>query len=178
MGNKDRPALTPAELYVYHLRSQSGKLGSHSTCTIRCEILPNQPFRGKLNSEQTRKMLDVACLTPMQNQGEIMRVGLPALGVSPPSSSLQSLEIEIGGEMVTIPGRVLVPPTLEYRNKKAPQVRDGSWNLVGSKFNTPGRKLGACGALLLKIDNDNHFEAANDPELIKVSDFWPDRVLN
>jgi len=149
VGNKNKAIWVPAEI---------------------CEILPKQPFKGKLSAEQTRKMLDIATLAPNQSQGEIMQNGLKALGISPLIGALQSVGVEIGGEMATVPGRILPSPSLEYRNKKPAQVRDGAWNLVGSKFNIAGQKLGECGVLLLSDGPENNYKGGTDPALLKSLD--------
>src|SRR5690554_1667006 len=36
--------------------------------------------------------------------------------------------------MITVPGRVLVPPTVKYRGSKSINTRNGSWNMQGVKF--------------------------------------------
>ncbi|KAF8314791.1 Piwi-domain-containing protein [Clavulina sp. PMI_390] len=122
-----------------------------------CHILPNQRFKMKLNADQTTRMLDLAALTPIQSQAEIMRTGLPRLGLSPLTDSLSAVGIDIGGEMATVPGRILPPVSIGYRNSKVTQSKEGAWNLVGSKFNISGQRLADCGVLILSDGPGNNF---------------------
>lgn len=81
--------------------------------------------------------------------------------------------------MVTVPARILDPPSVEYRGKKTVQPRDGGWNLMGSKFHIPGRKLEECGVLLLQdeLPGKTNYVGGNDPDLTKVRGLLSERHL-
>ncbi|KAH0832181.1 Piwi-domain-containing protein [Lanmaoa asiatica] len=68
--NARHPILVPAEL---------------------CEILPGQPFRGRLDDQQTTLMLRFACKRPAENAQTILNQGFPQLGLTPNNQKLGEL---------------------------------------------------------------------------------------
>ncbi|EEB96357.1 hypothetical protein MPER_04523, partial [Moniliophthora perniciosa FA553] len=117
-----------------------------------CEILPNQPFRGKLHEEHTAAMIRVAARPPNVNGGEIMSAGLSNLGFSEASSVMKAFGVQVGKQMAVVPGRILPPPGIVYGR------------------GTPQAGLFGHGAgLLIKDNNDrDEFQDNRDPELMKT----------
>ena len=66
-GTKERPIWIPAEL---------------------CDVIPGQNYRGKLNGNQTSRMLTIAARPPAENASRIMADdgGLGLIGVLPEES--------------------------------------------------------------------------------------------
>lgn len=94
-----------------------------------CEIIPNQPFRGKLTDEHTANMITVAAKPPNINGQAIAGRGLDELGYRQGADPLGTFGISIGQEMAVVPGRILPPPGIKY-GMGTPAVDDrASWNL-------------------------------------------------
>jgi eukaryotic translation initiation factor 2C len=117
-----------------------------------CEIIPDQPYRGKLTDEHTAEMIKVAARPPNINAGLIMDEGLKSLGFKQGAGPLNSFGIGIGQEMAVVPGRLLPPPGINYGQGK-PNVDDkASWNLRAVKFAVGGRL--AEWAVLVIVERD------------------------
>jgi eukaryotic translation initiation factor 2C len=78
-----------------------------------CDIVIGLPRRGKLNDEETKSMINYACNPPGTNARDIVERGLPRLGFSVQNRSpiLEQFGIQIENKMVSIPARVLLPPS-------------------------------------------------------------------
>ncbi|KAF5392022.1 hypothetical protein D9757_003266 [Collybiopsis confluens] len=116
-----------------------------------CEILPNQPYKLKLNNEQTDQMLRVAAKPPNANALAINGPGLDELGFRSGASPLGSFGVSIGPQMTVVPGRILPPPSLQYGpgQNSSPLINDkASWNLRGVKF-ARGAKVSKWAVLVL-----------------------------
>ncbi|CAI7659783.1 unnamed protein product [Penicillium viridicatum] len=111
VGNYDRPVYLPAEL---------------------CEVLPGQPFKPEPAMVQRQNMIKFSCRRPPQNYASIMTEGLDIMGIS--QGHTRAVGIQPGKEMITVPARILNPPNLLYGGRKAANPRNGSWNLIGTKF--------------------------------------------
>ncbi|CAG8906164.1 unnamed protein product [Penicillium egyptiacum] len=111
VGTRDRPVYLPAEV---------------------CEVLPGQPCRAEPNVIQRQNMIKFSCRRPPQNYDSIMTEGLNIMGIS--EGYTKAVGIKPGKEMITVPARILNPPNLLYGGKKTTNPRNGSWNLVGTKF--------------------------------------------
>jgi len=83
-------------------------------------------------------MIRNACRPPWENAQAIVNKGLPALGLTEDTSSIDAFQIGIDSEMAVIPGRVLIPPRVAYPNRTL-TVSNGAWNLVGNKFQRGAR---------------------------------------
>ena len=129
-----------------------------------CEILPDQPYRGKLTDEHTAEMIKVAAKPPNINAGLIMDEGLKSLGFKQGAGPLNAFGIGIGQEMAVVPGRLLPAPGVNYGQGK-PNVDDkASWNLRAVKFAVGGR-LAEWAVLLIGDGNRDEFQGVGDPEL-------------
>jgi hypothetical protein len=130
-----------------------------------CEILPNQPFRGKLTDEHTAQMITVAAKPPNVNAQSIVGPGLDELGFRPSASpQLNAFGISIGNEMTVVPGRILPSPGIKYGTGTPAVDEKASWNLRGVKF-TRGARLENWAILVIRDGNDrDEFSNPADPE--------------
>ncbi|KAJ7704396.1 argonaute-like protein [Mycena rosella] len=130
-----------------------------------CEILPNQPFRGKLTDEHTANMITVAAKPPNVNGAAINGRGLDELGYREGAAPLGAFGVSIGTEMAVVPGRILPPPGIKY-GRGEPNVDDrASWNLRNVKFHRGG-KLENWAVLLIRDGNRDEFDGVRDPQLM------------
>ncbi|KAJ8590502.1 argonaute-like protein [Rhizopogon salebrosus TDB-379] len=131
-----------------------------------CEILPDQPFRGKLTDEHTASMITVACQPPNANGNAIVNNGLNELGFLHPGPALTSFGVSIGPDMAVVPGRILPKPGLKYASNVSPAIDDrASWNLRNIRF-AVGARLDKWAVLLIGDGNRrDEFEGPRDPAL-------------
>ena len=110
-------------------------------------VLPGQAYNRLLGGDQTSKMITFAARAPNLNAISITSNGLdmfnlrsstngPADG---PSDSVKKFGFEVSLDMITVPGRILEPPSLTYGGSKTMKPYGGSWNLAAQKFTTPGK---------------------------------------
>ncbi|KAF9242311.1 ribonuclease H-like domain-containing protein [Melanogaster broomeanus] len=135
-----------------------------------CDILPDQPFRGKLTDEHTASMITVACQPPNVNGEAIVNQGLDNLGLRTAGPELQSFGVSIGPNMAVVPGRILPRPGVRYSSTNASIDDRASWNLRGVKF-AVGARLDRWAVLVIKdgVPRDE-FASAQDQELFNVVD--------
>ena len=129
-----------------------------------CEILPNQPFRGKLTDEHTAAMITASAKPPNINAASIVDHGLNELGFRHGAPQLDAFGITVGKEMTVVPGRILSPPGIKY-GQGAPSVDErASWNLRNVKF-TKGARLENWAVLVIIDGNRDEFSRPDDPGL-------------
>jgi eukaryotic translation initiation factor 2C len=129
-----------------------------------CEILPNQPYRGKLTDEHTAEMIKVAAKPPNVNATAIAGQGLNGLGFKQGAAPLSAFGISVGQEMAIVPGRILPPPGIRY-GQGTPNVDDkAGWNLRGVRFAVSG-ELKDWGVLLIQDGGRDEFSGITDPQL-------------
>ncbi|OCH91556.1 Piwi-domain-containing protein [Obba rivulosa] len=145
VGNAQRPNLLPPEI---------------------CEIVEGQPYRGKLDGNETAQMIRVAANPPAINANAIVNEGLPSLALFPdtPGTPLGAFGIQVGQEMAVVPSRVLPPPGVTYKSGR-PNVRDGSWNLIDVKFQSGGNMTNWA-VLLVQDAGRGQFRGPDDPDLV------------
>ncbi|KAI0080425.1 argonaute-like protein [Panus rudis PR-1116 ss-1] len=133
-----------------------------------CDIVPNQPFRGKLLDTHTAEMIKVACKPPNVNAEAIVNRGLNELGFRQGVHPFGAFGVSIGTEMAVVPGRILPSPNIRYA-VGAPEVDErASWNLRNVKFATGG-KLTNWAVLLIKDGNSrDEFAGPGDPQLAQI----------
>ncbi|KAK0465234.1 argonaute-like protein [Desarmillaria tabescens] len=130
-----------------------------------CEILPNQPFKGKLSDENTAAMIKAAAKPPNINATVIMNAGLNELGFRQGAAPLGAFGISIGSEMTVVPGRILPTPSITYGfGRPDVDANRASWNLRNVKF-VKGGKLAHWLVLLIADGNREEFSGPNDSEL-------------
>ena len=134
-----------------------------------CNILPDQPFRGKLTEEHTANMITTACQPPNVNGEAIINQGLNHLGFRGAQPVLQAFGIGVGSDMAVVPGRILPRPGIKYSSGSSPPTIDdkASWNLRGVKF-AVGATLEKMAVLVIKDGKGGEFEGVSDPELHEV----------
>lgn len=133
-----------------------------------CQILPNQPYRGKLTEEHTAAMITTAARPPNINAQSITNQGLDLLGFKRGATPLGAFGVSIGSEMAVVPGRILPPPGIKY-NSGTPAVDEkASWNLRNVRF-AKGARLSDWAVLLIKDGNSrDEFSGHNDQELLNT----------
>jgi eukaryotic translation initiation factor 2C len=131
-----------------------------------CQILPDQPYRGKLTEEHTAAMITTAARPPNINAQSIVHQGLDLLGFRQGNAPLGAFGVSVGSEMTVVPGRILPPPGIKYSGS-APRVDErASWNLRDVKF-AKGARLADWAVLLIKDNNGrDEFSGRSDPELL------------
>ncbi|KAI9649033.1 hypothetical protein NHQ30_001600 [Ciborinia camelliae] len=122
VGNNIKPSYLPAEV---------------------CIIKPGQVVKKSLLGDQTRLMLDFANRRPEPNAMSIITSGKQVLGLNAKDNPLLSqFGVQVGNSLITVQGRVLPPPVINYKNQqKRPTTlipSDGSWNMRGTRFHTCG----------------------------------------
>lgn len=132
-----------------------------------CEILPDQPYRGKLTDDHTAAMITVACQPPNVNGEAIVNQGLNNLGLRVAGPELQSFGVNIGPDMAVVPGRILPKPGISYKTSPASIDDKASWNLRGVKF-AVGARLERWTVLVIKDGVNSEFTGPSDPELRQV----------
>lgn len=130
-----------------------------------CEILPDQPFRGKLTDEHTAAMITVAAKPPNINAMSIADRGLDELGFRGGSAQFNAFGISVGNEMTVVPGRILSPPSIKY-GQGTPSVDErASWNLRNVKFSKGARLENWAVLVILDGNSRDEFSRPDDPEL-------------
>lgn len=129
-----------------------------------CEILEDQPFRGKLTDDHTANMIRFACQPPNINGKAIVEKGLSLLGFPDP---MPTFNVRIGLDMAVVPGRILPRPAIKYSQGTAEIDAKASWNLRDVKF-AEGAILDRMAVLVIKDGKSGEFAGMNDPELHTV----------
>ncbi|KAL8769505.1 MAG: hypothetical protein Q9209_004566 [Squamulea sp. 1 TL-2023] len=110
VGTTARPSYLPAEV---------------------CEILPGQSYQGRLEPEQTQKMIQFAVRKPQDNAISIEQDGPNVVGLSPHiDRSVSRFGVAVDNTMITVPGRILVRPDFRYGGQK-PNIKSAQWNMIG-----------------------------------------------
>jgi eukaryotic translation initiation factor 2C len=113
-----------------------------------CTVLPGQPYRKFLSGDQTTQMLKFAARVPNQNamsiagDGNIGGTGLKLLQLSGRQGAGQSIELfglSANTKMLTVHGRILMPPTVQYGKKRVAKPFNGSWNCADQAFVRGGK---------------------------------------
>jgi hypothetical protein len=103
-----------------------------------CKIIPGQLARRMLSPQQTSNMITFAARRPYANAESITRNGLIVAKINPvvngENTHLKAFGIKVDTNMITVPGRILNPPTLLYRGLKTETPNNGSWNLKTTRL--------------------------------------------
>ncbi len=100
-----------------------------------CVVEPGQNSASKLTPQQTKEMISFAVRKPWMNAQSIVSAGPGTVGMlQQVNPMMASFGISTSGELITVPGRVLPPPKVNYKNSSA-EVREGSWNMLRVKLN-------------------------------------------
>lgn len=115
VGNRENPSYLPVDV---------------------CVVEPGQSSTSKLSPLQTKEMISFAVRKPWMNAQSIVSTGPGTVGMLQQVNPLMAnFGFSINGELITVPGRVLPAPKVNYKNSAA-EVRDGSWNMLRVKLNT------------------------------------------
>ncbi|OAL53799.1 Piwi-domain-containing protein [Pyrenochaeta sp. DS3sAY3a] len=97
-----------------------------------CKIAPGQVAKRLLLGPQTSEMIKFAARKPHQNAESIVNDGLRVAKIQPVNDGfnvhLKPFGIKVATNLLTVPGRILVQPVLQYRAKLC-TPSNGSWNL-------------------------------------------------
>ncbi|KAJ5560594.1 hypothetical protein N7513_002993 [Penicillium frequentans] len=102
-----------------------------------CEVEPGQPVGTKLSPNQTSDMLKFAVMgrKPAQNAQSIVTKGVGILGLGEPlSATLAAFGVRVDSNLITVQGRVLVPPKILYAKQREVPTTAGSWNMRAIQF--------------------------------------------
>lgn len=119
-GTRNDPQLIPSEL---------------------CYVVGGQPARRALSPDETASMITFAARFPNLNAASIEGNGLRVMSITSDkqASHIGKFGLSVGTEMLTVPARILIAPTLSF--KRSTPVREGGWNLQGHQFYR-GARLG------------------------------------
>ncbi|KAL3494045.1 ribonuclease H-like domain-containing protein [Aspergillus germanicus] len=132
-----------------------------------CRVEPGQPAKGKLTPNQTREMLKFAVRTPAQNALSIVNRGTETLGIGQhPNPTLVDFGIQTSPNLVTVPGRVLPPPNVFYKDNRSNQKQiapiGGSWNMKSVRFSTSSKLANWTWLLIATPGDRQHFGGPED----------------
>ncbi|THG98010.1 hypothetical protein EW026_g4095 [Hermanssonia centrifuga] len=128
-----------------------------------CEIIPYQPFRGKLPAQASASMVKISTRSSASNANSIINDGLRLFGLQDHNPTLMNFGISVRKEMAIVPARVLPPPRILYQSGHL-VVRQGGWNLIDVKFCAPGR-IDNWVVLLVRDGRKEEFNGVDDPRL-------------
>ncbi|KAJ4984158.1 eukaryotic translation initiation factor 2C 3 [Stagonosporopsis vannaccii] len=135
-GTKENPKWIPAEL---------------------CTVLPGQLAKRLLLGPQTSEMIRFAARRPHENAGSITGSGLQVAKINPMANglnvALSQFGIKVDPQLLTVPGRILSAPELQYRTRSH-RPSGGAWNLdpraLGDKpFRHVAKPLGPWNTLVI-----------------------------
>ena len=151
-GTKEDPKWIPAEL---------------------CSVLPGQLAKRLLLGPQTSEMIKFAARRPYQNAESITGPGLQVAKINPMANglnvALSQFGIKVNPQLLTVPGRILDAPVLQYRASTA-RPSGGAWNLdprkLGDKpFHRVVKPLGEWNTLV--INSGNRDTIFGGPQAVK-----------
>lgn len=100
-----------------------------------CTILPGQMAKRLLLGEQTSQMIRFAARSPADNADSIVNHGFNVAMIN----HVQKFGLKVDPKLLTVNGRILEAPLLQYKTKTTP-ARNGAWNLdVRTLGNQPFR---------------------------------------
>jgi eukaryotic translation initiation factor 2C len=113
-----------------------------------CTVLPGQPYRKFLSGDQTTQMLRFAARVPNQNamsiagDGTTGGTGLRLLQLIGGPQDIELFGLRANTNMLTVQGRILVAPVVQYGKKKTARPNNGSWNCAEQSFIRGGKFTG------------------------------------
>jgi eukaryotic translation initiation factor 2C len=139
VGSRQKPVYLPAEI---------------------CDVLRGQPCTAKLSPEQTSQMINFAVRRPAQNATSITTKGVETVRL--PNGTLRHFNLAVNPQLITIPGRILNPPNVVYKNKITAITRNGGWNMAKIQFNN-GATLPPWTYLMLSLPWKRKTDAFSSP---------------
>ena len=131
-----------------------------------CNIYPGQPYANQLDKDETKTMINIACRSPQENAATIRDQGFSSLGLlsDTPTDTLTAFGISVERDMTSIHSRVLPAANIAYRSGPL-TPREGSWNLIKTKFHAGG-VASKWAVLLVQQGNRVEFSGRSDQRLI------------
>lgn len=126
-----------------------------------CSVLPGQLAKRLLLGPQTSEMIRFAARRPHENATSITGDGLKVTKINPMADglnvALSKFGIKVDPQLLTVPGRILQAPNLQYRGNVA-IPNGGAWNLdprkLGDKpFRVVAKPLGSWNTLVINSGN-------------------------
>ena len=102
-----------------------------------CVVQRGQQARTKISPSQTQQMMSFAVRKPLQNAISITTNGPQILGFGAQAttdSTMARFNMSVTPNLITVPGRVLNAPNVQYRQGKNANTRFGSWNMQSIQF--------------------------------------------
>ncbi|KAG9294768.1 hypothetical protein G9A89_008247 [Geosiphon pyriformis] len=127
-----------------------------------CEVIEGQRYIRKLNQKQTADMIKFTCLPPYV-RGNKIQEGATLVSYNN-NEYIKKFEMKVSNEMVTIPARILPPPTLHFHpssQESVVQPREGVWNLRGKKV-AIGASLGSWSVVVFGSEKDHPLQAVRN----------------
>ncbi|KAH8725031.1 ribonuclease H-like domain-containing protein [Phaeosphaeriaceae sp. PMI808] len=122
-----------------------------------CSVLPGQLAKRMLLGPQTSEMIKFAARRAHQNAESVTGNGLQITNIHPVANGLNTrltqYGIKVNPSLLTVPGRILPAPQLQYRGQSTCNPRNGAWNLdprqLGDKPFRVAKPLGEWNTLLI-----------------------------
>ena len=103
-----------------------------------CMVVLGQASNAKLSPTQTQQMITFAVRKPVENASSITTNGVEVLGIGGQlNATLRRFNLSVSPGLINVPGRVLVGPSVQYKNSKSANTRFGSWNMASIQFSSP-----------------------------------------
>jgi len=100
-----------------------------------------QPRAKKLQDDAVSDMIRLTAVKPLDRQKKIMEGLKKNNNVFKNNPYAQEFGITISGEMTTLNGRVLAPPSIMYKDSKSHLKNPGSWRMSSKDKYADGRKI-------------------------------------
>ncbi|EXJ65833.1 uncharacterized protein A1O5_11074 [Cladophialophora psammophila CBS 110553] len=98
-------------------------------------VPPGQAFKHQLSSDQTKNISPFTIRKPIYNAQSIVREGVAMLNFGQSANPTHNaFNLNVKPRLITVPGRVLGSPNVNYGNKKTVATRSGSWNMLNTQF--------------------------------------------
>ncbi|KAK7695892.1 hypothetical protein QCA50_000531 [Cerrena zonata] len=129
-----------------------------------CTVVEGQIMRKQVPSETTREVLEFSTKKPSDRLASIAR-GLGVLSYGQSEYVRQfGLHVRSIGPL-TVPARVLIPPTLRYRGKNPSVAPDnGQWNMLNRQFYRPAT---VSGWVVVVLEREQKFGTKEAAHMVK-----------
>ncbi|KAF9427106.1 eukaryotic translation initiation factor 2C, 2 [Podila epigama] len=116
-----------------------------------CVIVPGKRFTRRLNEEQTAEMIKGTCTKPRERLDRIQR-NVRELDFNN-NAYMREFKLKVNPEMISVPARLIDPPTVEYSNRSMVNPQGGGWQLNPSRKMFKGAELSSWGILVFEDEN-------------------------
>ncbi|KAL5339157.1 ribonuclease H-like domain-containing protein [Aspergillus crustosus] len=128
-----------------------------------CVIRDGQPARSRIGAAQRTRMKHFAIRSPAVNARSVATTGAELVAGS---TILKKFGFTINPNLVTVPGRVLQPPSILYSNQTKAKVTSACWKQNSARFCKPCR-LSTWAFLYIVGAKDKERECFRSPEDLK-----------